>query len=133
MKILALHCYYVRYEPIEKEIKFAEEVEKKKYEVKEVLLLLTTIESNDNEDTIKKMIEEIKRVMKEIGAKRILLYPFAHLSKDLKKPSEALKLLIKIREEISKISELYSAPFGWNKSLELKVKGHPLAERLLTV
>jgi len=133
MKVLALHCDYVRYEPIEKEIKFAEETERKKYEVKEVLLLLTAIETNDNEDTVKKLIEEIIRISKEIGAKRVLIYPFAHLSKDLKKPSEALKILQKIREETSKIIETHSAPFGWNKALELRIKGHPLAERLLTI
>ncbi|HLI46054.1 MAG TPA: threonyl-tRNA synthetase editing domain-containing protein [Geobacterales bacterium] len=133
MKILALHCDYVRYEPIEKEIKYAEDTEKKKYEIKEVLLLLTAIEVNDNEETIQKCLEEIKRISKEIAARRILIYPFAHLSKELKRPSEAIKILAKLREEASKIIETHSAPFGWNKSLELKIKGHPLAERLLTI
>lgn len=132
MKILALHCDYVKYEPIAKEIKIAEDVERRIYEYKEVLLLLTAIESADDEATLSSMLNEIKRAAKEIGVKKILLYPFAHLSKDLKRPSEAIKILQKLKNELAKDFEVYSAPFGWNKALELKVKGHPLAERLLT-
>jgi len=132
MRILALHCDFVKYEPIEKEVKIAEEAEKKPVLIKEVLLLLTAIESKDNEETLIKMKQNLERVIKEIGVKRILIYPFAHLSTDLKKPSEALVLINKMKEEFSKIIETHKAPFGWNKSLEIKVKGHPLAERLLT-
>jgi threonyl-tRNA synthetase len=132
MKILALHCDHVKYEPIAKEIKIAEEAEKKPILIKEVLLLLTAIESNDNEETINKMVKNLEKVIKEIGAKRVLIYPFAHISTDLKKPSEALSLLNKFKEELSKLIETHKAPFGWNKSFELKVKGHPLAERLIT-
>jgi len=132
MRILALHCDYVHYEPVAKEIKIAEEVEKKPVKIEEVLLLLTSVEANDTDETLLHALNEINRVIKEIGAKRVLVYPYAHLSNNLKKPSEALTFLKKLHQELSKNIETHRAPFGWNKIFEIRVKGHPLAERLIT-
>lgn len=133
LKILALHCDYVYYEPVAKEIKIAEDIEKKPVKIYEVLLLLTSVESTDNDETLLNAINEINRVIKEIGAKKVLIYPYAHLSNNLKKPSEALVIIRKLHQELSKNVESYRAPFGWNKIFEIRVKGHPLAERLITV
>lgn len=132
MRILALHCDYVYYEPVAKEIKIAEDIEKKPVRINDVLLLLTSVENNDTDETLVHAINEINRIIREIGAKRILIYPYAHLSNSLKKPSEALVILKKLEQEFSKNIETYRAPFGWNKIFEIRVKGHPLAERLIT-
>ncbi|MFP3190758.1 MAG: threonyl-tRNA synthetase editing domain-containing protein [Thermoproteota archaeon] len=132
MKILCLHCDKVAYLPIKKEIAIAEETDTVERKYENVLLLLTAVEKNDNEETVKKMVENIKKVMKELGTNNLLLYPFAHLSTDLKRPSEAIKIMNMLKDELSKLAKVNKAPFGWNKALELKTKGHPLAERLLT-
>jgi threonyl-tRNA synthetase len=130
MRILQMHADWVEYEPIQKEIKEAEEVEKKKYRLEEVLVLFVSAEKNDNEDIARKAVDEIKEFLKNIKVNKILIYPFAHLSNNLAKPNDALAI-IKEMESYAKKSkiEVYRAPFGWNKGLAIKVKAHPLAEQ----
>jgi len=59
-------------------------------------------------------------------------YPFAHLSSNLEEPEKALDVLNYMRKAVPGDIELISAPFGWNKSLSLDIKGHPLAEQSKT-
>ena len=65
--------------------------------------------------------------MKKIGSKKLLLYPYAHLSANLASPKTALSILTHMQNNFDDI-EVTHAPFGWTKSYEIKVKGHPLAE-----
>ena len=62
-------------------------------------------------------------------ADRLLVYPYAHLSSDLAPPALAIDM-IKSVESFAKgsIKQVYRAPFGWTKSFNIKVKGHPMAE-----
>ncbi len=130
MKILQLHADFIEYEPIKKEIAQAEEAEKKKYRFEDILVLFTCVEEGDNEEVGRNAIEEVKDFLQKIKSNRILIYPFAHLSSNIAKPSDALKV-IKEMENLAKKSgiETFRAPFGWNKALQIKVKGHPLAEQ----
>src|SRR5665648_712287 len=61
------------------------------------------------------------------ATKRVLLYPYAHLSSELASPEIALAILQQI-ESLLVGYEVLRAPFGWYKSFSLKCKGHPLAE-----
>ncbi|MEK0339674.1 MAG: threonine--tRNA ligase, partial [Nitrosopumilus sp.] len=70
---------------------------------------------------------QIKNSMGKIGCKKLLLYPYAHLSSNLAKPSIAMTLLEEMENNASDI-EVSHSPFGWTKSYKLQVKGHPLAE-----
>ncbi len=130
MRILQLHSNYIVYNPIKKEINIAEETRKEENRVDEVLVLFTAIEEGDNKTTAHKAIEDVYAFLQNIKVNRILLYPFAHLSSNLSKPSEALKL-IKEMEAFAKQKgiETYRAPFGWTKQFTLSIKGHPLAEQ----
>ncbi|MDI6826034.1 MAG: threonine--tRNA ligase [Candidatus Aenigmarchaeota archaeon] len=130
MRILQLHSDFIEYQPIEKEIKMAEEAEKKKTRLEDLVVLFTAIEEGDDEEVIKKAIDEIKSSLDVIKAKKILIYPYAHLSKNLAKPANALKL-IKEMESYAKESgiETYRTPFGWCKQFHIQIKGHPLAEQ----
>src|SRR5574338_217265 len=65
--------------------------------------------------------------MGKVGCKKLLLYPYAHLSSNLASPSTALSLLKEMESSASEL-EVSHAPFGWTKSYNVKVKGHPLAE-----
>jgi len=65
--------------------------------------------------------------MKKIGCKKLLLYPYAHLSADLASPITAISLLDSLEKRFNEV-DVTHAPFGWTKSYEMKVKGHPLAE-----
>ena len=127
MRILQLHCDNIGYKPTKKEIQSAEEIDPKPISIDEVVVCFTAIEKDDNEDIAKNAIREIQESMKKIGCSKLLLYPYAHLSSNLAAPSTALSLL-KIMEDNADGLEVSRAPFGWTKSYNIKVKGHPLAE-----
>jgi threonyl-tRNA synthetase len=130
MRILQLHSNYIVYKPVKKEISIAEEAAKEENRVEEVVVLFTAIEEGDNAVTAKKAIDDMQVFLQNLKVNRILLYPFAHLSSNLSKPSEALKL-VKEMEAYAKQKgiETYRAPFGWNKQFTISIKGHPLAEQ----
>ena len=127
MRILQLHCDNITYEPTKKEIQSAEEIDPKSISIDEVVVCFVAIEKDDNEDIAKDAISQIQESMKKIGCKKLLLYPYAHLSSNLASPSTALSLL-KLMESQSEELDVSRAPFGWTKSYNVKVKGHPLAE-----
>jgi len=129
MRIITLHCDYIKYKPLKKALKSAEEIKVKgEIEVKEPLVILTAVEKNDSEKEIKELIEAIKKTAKEVKAKNIVLYPYAHLSSNLASPDVALQILQKAEALLKKSFKVTRAPFGYYKSFELKVKGHPLSE-----
>ena len=127
MRILQLHCDNISYEPTKKEIQSAEEIDPKPVSIDEVVVCFVAVEKDDTEDVAKDGISQIKESMKKIGCSKLLLYPYAHLSSDLSAPSTALSLLKLMESECTEL-EVSRAPFGWTKSYNVKVKGHPLAE-----
>ena len=127
MRILQLHCDNISYEATKKEIKSAEDIEPKHVSIDEVVVCFVAVEDGDNEGVAVDAISQVKESMEKIGCKKLLLYPYAHLSSDLAAPSTALSLL-KLMESESNDLEVSRAPFGWTKSYNVKVKGHPLAE-----
>jgi len=127
MRILQLHCDNIGYEPTKKEIQSAEEIDPKPVSIDEVVVCFTAIEKDDNEDIAKNAMTEIQESMKKIGCSKLLLYPYAHLSSNLASPSTALSLLKTMQDNADGL-EISRAPFGWTKSYNIKVKGHPLAE-----
>jgi threonyl-tRNA synthetase len=127
MRILQLHCDNISYEPTKKEIQSAEEIDPKPVSLDEIVVCFTAVEKDDTEDVAKDAISQIKESMKKIGCSKLLLYPYAHLSSDLAAPSAALSLLKLMEGECTEL-EVSRAPFGWTKSYNVKVKGHPLAE-----
>lgn len=62
-------------------------------------------------------------------ATTIVLYPYAHLSSNLGNPQEAQKALQEAEKLLKKsFKKVVRAPFGYYKTFEIKVKGHPLSE-----
>ncbi len=132
MRILQLHCDSIEYTPTKKEIKSAEEITPETKRLDEIVVAFVAMEKGDDSDTAKKAIGEIKASMEKVGCKKLLLYPYAHLSSNLASPSTALGLL-KEMESLAGDYEVSHAPFGWTKSYNVKVKGHPLAESSKTI
>ncbi|MEM3153566.1 MAG: threonine--tRNA ligase [Candidatus Bathyarchaeia archaeon] len=130
MRILQLHSNYIEYKPIQKEIAIAEETDKEIKRLEEIVVLFTAVEEGDDETVAKKAIEEVKSFLEKLKVNRVLIYPYAHLSSNLAKPSEALKI-VRAMEAYAKAEgiETYRAPFGWNKQFTISIKGHPLAEQ----
>src|SRR4030065_2441962 len=90
MRILQLHSNFVVYVPVAKEIKMAEEAEKKETRIEEVLVLLTAIEEGDNEAIAQKAIDDARAFLGKMKVNRILIYPYAHLTTNLATTPEAL-------------------------------------------
>ncbi len=131
MRILQHHVDFIEYLPIEKEIAAAEKAEKNPVRLEDIVVLFTAVEEGDTESLAKSAIEQVKESLKELKASKILIYPYAHLSSNLAKPSEALEIIKKMEQFAREAGlEVYRAPFGWNKQFHLKIKAHPLAEQL---
>lgn len=134
MKTLNLHVDYIKFKPLKKALKSIGELsekDKKEKEVKEALVVLTAVEKGDTDvsGVVKQLAENIKDIASQVKAKNIVLYPYAHLSKDLGSPDIAQEVLESAEKAL--IKEKFSvtrAPFGYYKEFELKVKGHPLSE-----
>jgi len=61
---------------------------------------------------------------------KILIYPYAHLSRDLAGPADALKVVKAMEKHAKEVGfETYRTPFGWCKQFSISIKGHPLAEQ----
>ena len=131
MRLLQLHSDFIEYEPIAKEINYAaeENVSKSKVRLEDLVVTLIAVEEDDDESTAKTAAEEIKKYLDIVKSKRLLIYPYAHLSSNLAPPKTAAEI-IKSVERIAKesLSDVHRAPFGWTKAFDIKVKGHPLAE-----
>ncbi len=129
MKILQMHADFIEYTPVKKEIRGAEDIEPKKVREDDIVVLFTAFEKGDDEGVCKRAVAETKEFLGKLGSKRVLIYPFAHLSQSLAGPAEALPLLLAMEKEARGAGlEVRRAPFGWTKALQIKVKGHPLAE-----
>jgi threonyl-tRNA synthetase len=131
VRILQLHCDSIEYTPTKKEIKSAEEISPETKRLEEVVVAFIAIEEGDDSEVAKKAISEIKSSMVKVGCNKLLLYPYAHLSSHLASPSLALNLLKEMESQAN--CEVSHAPFGWTKSYNVKVKGHPLAESSKTI
>jgi len=127
VRILQLHCSTIEYTPTKKEIKSAEEITPETKNLEEVVVTFIAVEEGDDKTVAKKAIAEIKESMNKIGCKKLLLYPYAHLSSKLASPNSALSVL-KEMELLASDLDVSRAPFGWTKTYKLEVKGHPLAE-----
>ena len=128
MRILQLHCDSIEYTPTKKEIKSAEDIDNPQTQkLEELVVVFVAIEDGDDSSVAQNAISQIKNSMEKIGCKKLLLYPYAHLSSNLAKPSVAITLLKEMESGASEL-EVSHSPFGWTKSYKLQVKGHPLAE-----
>lgn len=130
MKTLNLHCDYIKFQGLKKALKNIDNLapdQKLEGESKDCLVVLIAIEKGDNLETVKLLSEDIKSISEQINTKNIVLYPYAHLSKDLGSPELAVELLNRTEKEL-KGFKIVKAPFGYYKTFELKVKGHPLSE-----
>jgi len=135
MRILLLHSDFIEYQPISKEVQTAEDIpSKSKVKIDEVIVGLIAVEKNDDESIIGDVCKELKTYGEMIKCDNLLIYPYAHLSSDLAIHSKAHALLISIEKQTRDLfKNVNRAPFGWTKSFNIKIKGHPLAEHAKTI
>ncbi len=135
MRLLLLHSDFIEYEPIDKEIKTAEDLKSKsKVRLEDLVVAYVAVENEDDQSVASSAVKEITKYLGTVKSDRLLVYPYAHLSSDLASPDIAAEI-IKSIESLAKesVKEVYRAPFGWTKSFQIKVKGHPLAENAKSI
>ena len=101
------------------------------------MVVFITVEKIDTEsicETASLACSEIVGMLKQIGKKEVVLFPFSHLSNDLADPFTAIKIIDEINLRIYKFGiQAFRAPFGWEKIFSLTCKGHPLAQALRVI
>jgi len=139
MQLLLIHSHGFDWNVTEKAIKDAESSKEVNLNYKtseSVLITFISIEESDKSD-IDYIIEqagmEIKAALKDVGEKRLILYPWVHLAKtNPASPSTALSSMKKLENYLRTNYEdldINRAPFGYYKGFKLNCKGHALAER----
>jgi len=138
LRLLLIHSDFLEFEATQR-TPVAEEVpaEQRSGRLEEVLVVFTAAEEEDEGlvDVIaKNAAREIASIAKKVEAKRIALYPYAHLSPSLAPPPVAVKLLDATRDALREQGlEVHRLPFGWYKAFRLSCKGHPLSELSRTI
>ena len=132
MRILQLHCSNFEYQ-VRKETPVAERpADPKEEKLDDVLVCFICYEKSDEgrtDEITKEFVENIKIDIFRIGCNSVLLYPYAHLSKDLGSPRKAKGFLNNLKQSLRKEGiEVHKSPFGWYKAFSLSCIGHPLAE-----
>ncbi|MHA2474723.1 MAG: threonyl-tRNA synthetase editing domain-containing protein, partial [Promethearchaeota archaeon] len=104
---------------------FPETVREKNEEIREIN---KKIESGKIKGKPRKMIELIQN-REKYRVDKVLVYPWAHLSKFLSNEASAMEVCPKIAEILNdKGIEAKFSPFGWYKSFKINCLGHELAE-----
>jgi threonyl-tRNA synthetase len=107
--------------------------------VEEVLVAFTSVEKADEADgpgVARQAAAEIRATADKVGATRIMVYPYAHLSSDLARPQTAASVIDTITDALRRQDgalDIHRAPFGYYKSYDIACKGHPLSELGMTI
>ncbi|EQD27278.1 Threonyl-tRNA synthetase, editing region, archaea domain protein, partial [mine drainage metagenome] len=135
MKLLFIHADHLDFEARRPAVKGLPPLapDAARGEADEALVVFFSVERGDLADPpslVSRAVENVKDVLDQVKAERVVLYPYAHLSQDLAPPREAQHLGEALRDRLSATLSVpvLSAPFGYYKAFTLKAKGHPLAE-----
>ncbi len=136
MKVLLIHAKDFSYEVKSKAIPKAEEnVDgRKRIRTQNTLVVFTSIEQSDcpaSSKQLSNIAQDICSHARNIKARSVVLYPYAHLSSNLAKPECAIHILENLEITLRKICadvSVLRAPFGWYKSFQITCYGHPLSE-----
>lgn len=103
-----------------------EEVRSVSLDVEECLVALFHVEEADGEHHIRRLCKDIKRISKKVGATRLVVAAFGHLSDSYAPPGVAMDISRQVVETCRDWGyEVHTSPFGYNKTLVLHCKGHP--------
>ena len=129
MKVLQLDVDNITYTPVKPEARLYDEVERKEVSINDVLVVMISVEKGDTNETAAKALSDISNFMGKLKRRKLLIYPYAHLSNNLAPPEDALEIINYMTSNAPEGIETLRGPFGWNKKLKLDIKGHPLAEQ----
>ncbi|MEA1905026.1 MAG: threonine--tRNA ligase [Candidatus Hadarchaeota archaeon] len=138
MRLLLIHADYLEFEA-KRPTPAAEKIsdEQKSGRADEALVAFIAVEDVDETNpaqAAENASREISDVFEKVEAQRVVLYPYAHLSRSLAPPKVATQVLDSLREKLESMGlEVLRLPFGWYKAFKLSCKGHPLSELSRTI
>ena len=136
MRILAIHADSMSYKANRKS-RVAEEIEVKEGSMEDCVVLLSSVEKLDEANprrVIDAAAKEVLLRLERLKARRVMIFPFAHLTSTLSSPAVALEILNGLETGLRDAGiEVKRAPFGWYKEYTIKSKGHPMAELSMTI
>src|SRR2546430_7117738 len=105
MGVLCLHVDYLEYEVKEKALKAAPDIpaSKRRERVEEALVCFVSAEKRDEGNlasVAKVAAENVADVAGQVHTKRVVLYPYAHLSSSLAAPGPAPELIAALGKEL---------------------------------
>jgi threonyl-tRNA synthetase len=133
MRTLYIHADFMEFE-VKKPTPLAEPItdEERSGRMEEVLVAFLTVERQDQDLAVQvasQASQDIMETAQKVGAERIMLYPYAHLSPDLSDAETAKRVLREMEGIVSGSGwQVHRAPFGWYKAFKISCKGHPLSE-----
>ena len=99
--------------------------------MEDCVTVFVSVERADEADldaVVANAADELRDVAGQLNTRRVVLYPYAHLSEDLAGPESAKTVLRNLEAELESEFDVLRAPFGWYKAFEVSCKGHPLSE-----
>ena len=132
MRFLAIHVDYFSSKITQKgRSKLVEPYDDPVTEVSEALLLLTSVEKDDEaapEVVADRASDEIARLADSLKVNSLVLHSFAHLFANLSTPEVAVKVMKDVEDRLrTRGFTVIRTPFGYFNTLDIKAKGHPLS------
>jgi len=136
MRILAIHATSMSY-CVTQKTRMAEPDPVREDALEEGVVLFCCVEKLDERNPGYVVEHAARAVMERLGklkVKRVLIFPYAHLTNTLSSPEVALTVLKGLEEQLKTGGvDVKRAPFGWYKEFSLHSKGHPLADLFMTI
>ncbi|HYY91235.1 MAG TPA: threonine--tRNA ligase [Candidatus Dormibacteraeota bacterium] len=139
LRLLLIHADKFEYETKERAVKEPEPLSDhgRKGGLRDGLVVFSTVEKSDEEspeNTVINAAESIEEVLGWLKTKRVMIYPYAHLSTNLASRDPAIKILKSLEQKLAENGyEVSRSPFGWYKGFTITAKDHPLSELSRTI
>jgi threonyl-tRNA synthetase len=139
MRLLLIHADRFEYEAREKAVKEPEPLDEshRKGVLENGLVVFSTVEKNDEQEPAQvaaNAAASVEEVLGWLKTKKVMVYPYAHLSTSLASREPAISILKTLEEKLAQRGyEVSRSPFGWYKSFTITAKGHPLSELSRTI
>jgi threonyl-tRNA synthetase len=134
VKLLFLHSDFIEFEAKKPALRNPPPLAdaEKAARVEDALVMMYSVEKSDEDKidgAVAAALANLKDVAGQVKAEKVVLYPYAHLSNSLAAPAKAQLAGEKLKKAAAEAGyQVTSAPFGWYKMFNVKVKGHPLSE-----
>jgi threonyl-tRNA synthetase len=136
MRILGIHSASFHCQARERASDGAERVSPSAHVVEsdqECLVLFISVEKDDASSpasVARQLVRDTRQRVEQLGVRRVVVYPYVHLTEHPASPRVARRTLDEITEQLRSDDrlEVLRTPFGWYKSFAVSCLGHPLSE-----